>query len=209
MKGAEAIRSRVAQGATLVAVPASGQATVRLALGDCRARFVSDYAQAAAVLRRGGYALIVVGLHFGESRMFDFIRLVRAAEPSARIIAVRSEQTQLGASALLGVRTALQALGVDGLVELAEPSGRDLEAISQIRCACAGPTADCRIERGRIGLVLERDGPEATREWVKRTLGIYRRAVLDRSHFASTPAYKSMYVASCADFRRWLRLNPP
>jgi hypothetical protein len=125
----------------LVAVPASGQPTVRLALGDCRADFVFDYAQATVALRRSAYALIVVGLHFGESRMFDFIRLVRAAQPSARIVAVQSEETHLGTAALLGVRTALQVLGVEGLVALAAPSRGDLETISQMRCVCRAEAA--------------------------------------------------------------------
>lgn len=66
---------------------------------------------------------------------------------------------------------------------------------------------NCNLEGRRIGLLLARDGPAATREWVKRTLGIYRRAVLDRSHFASRPEYRRRYLASCADFRRWLRMD--
>jgi hypothetical protein len=65
----------------------------------------------------------------------------------------------------------------------------------------------CSVEGQRIALLLERDGFEATREWAKRTLGIYRRAVLDGSHFASTPGYRRRYLLSCADFRRWLRLH--
>ena len=125
----------------LVAVPAPAQPVVRLALGDCRADFVFDYAQAALALGRRAYALIVVGLHFGESRMFDFVRLARAAQPSARIVAVQAEETHLGTAALLGVRTALQVLGVEGLVALAQPSRRDLETISQIRCMCRAETA--------------------------------------------------------------------
>ncbi len=68
-------------------------------------------------------------------------------------------------------------------------------------------TRGCVAEGRRIGLLLERDGPEATREWVERTLAIYRSAVLDRSHFASLPQYRPGYLASCADFRRWLRVN--
>jgi hypothetical protein len=40
--------------------------------------------------------------------------------------------------------------------------------------------------------------------WVQRTLAIYRRAVLDPKHFASTPDYRRLFLASCADFRRWL-----
>lgn len=33
---------------------------------------------------------------------------------------------------------------------------------------------------------------------------LYRRAVLDLGHFASTPEYRRRFLASCADFRRWL-----
>jgi hypothetical protein len=69
------------------------------------------------------------------------------------------------------------------------------------------PRWGCVVEGRRIGLLLERDGLEAARAWVARTLAIYRRAVLDRSHFASRPEYRRSYLASCADFRRWLRLN--
>ena len=61
------------------------------------------------------------------------------------------------------------------------------------------------IEAARIGLLLARDGEAATRDWVRRTLGIYRRAVLDSRHFAHTPGYRRKFLASCADFRRWLR----
>lgn len=61
------------------------------------------------------------------------------------------------------------------------------------------------IEAGRIGLLLARDGEEATRDWVHRTLAIYRRAVLNPGHFASTGDYRRRFLASCLDFRRWLR----
>lgn len=60
-------------------------------------------------------------------------------------------------------------------------------------------------ESGRIALLLARDGEEATHEWVKRTYAIYRSAVLDPRHFASTGDYRRGFLASCADFRRWLR----
>jgi len=60
------------------------------------------------------------------------------------------------------------------------------------------------IEADRIALLVARDGEEATIAWVKRTLAIYRRAVLDPAHFASLPEYRREFLASCADFRRWL-----
>ncbi len=87
-------------------------------------------------------------------------------------------------------------------------SGTEPELHLGRRCGTHAATADCTVEGRRIGLLLERDGPEAAREWVGRTLAINRRAVLDRSHVASRPEYRRGYLASCADFRRWLRMNP-
>lgn len=78
-------------------------------------------------------------------------------------------------------------------------------AVAAKASASSGELKRCETEGRRIGLLLERDGLEATREWVRRTLAIYRRAVLDGSHFASTPGYRRSYLLSCADFRRWLR----
>jgi hypothetical protein len=63
-------------------------------------------------------------------------------------------------------------------------------------------------EARRIGLLLERDGEAATRKWVKRTYAIYRSAVLDRRHFGSNAEYRPRFLASCVDFRHWLREHP-
>jgi len=71
------------------------------------------------------------------------------------------------------------------------------------------PCTATGVEEKRIGLLLARDGEQATREWVKRTLAVYRRAVLDPKHFASTGEYRRRFLASCADYRRWLREHPP
>ncbi len=62
----------------------------------------------------------------------------------------------------------------------------------------------CELEGERIRFLLERDGPEEALAWVKRTLAIYRRAVLDPAHFASSAGYRRDFLLSCADFRRWL-----
>lgn len=67
------------------------------------------------------------------------------------------------------------------------------------------PTAqDLRVEAARVAFLMARDGDMETLVWVKRTLGIYRRAVLNPQHFASTPEYRRRFLTSCADFRRWL-----
>lgn len=63
------------------------------------------------------------------------------------------------------------------------------------------------IEAARIDFLVARDGKLVTRDWVKRTLITYRRAVLDPRHFASTGEYRPRFLASCLDFRRWLRKN--
>jgi hypothetical protein len=69
-----------------------------------------------------------------------------------------------------------------------------------IRCARSA-------EASRIEFLLQRDGAAATLVWVRRTLAIYRRAVLDRRHFAHMTEYRRKFVASCLEFRRWLIAN--
>lgn len=64
-------------------------------------------------------------------------------------------------------------------------------------------------EEGRIRFLLERDGPEATVAWVGRTLRIYRAAVLDRSHYASTDSYRRGFIESYCEFKRWLARHAP
>lgn len=60
------------------------------------------------------------------------------------------------------------------------------------------------IEASRIAFLVKRDGKDAALVWVRRTLGIYRRAVLDPRHFASSIDYRRQFLCSCAEFRRWL-----
>ncbi|HSH28069.1 MAG TPA: hypothetical protein VK972_09960 [Wenzhouxiangella sp.] len=62
----------------------------------------------------------------------------------------------------------------------------------------------CVRERARIQHLRQRDGLPSTRDWVERTLGIYRRAVLSRSHHAHLPEYRREFILSYCDFKRWL-----
>lgn len=62
-------------------------------------------------------------------------------------------------------------------------------------------------QASRIEFLLQRDGAVARLVWVRRTLMIYRRAVLDRRHFAHLAEYRRKFVASCLSFRRWLAAN--
>ena len=65
------------------------------------------------------------------------------------------------------------------------------------------------IEAGRIAFLMARDGELAARQWVARTLVIYRRAVLVPAHFASTPEYRRKFILSYLSFRRWLSGHVP
>ncbi len=68
-----------------------------------------------------------------------------------------------------------------------EPGGRDYDS-----------------ETGRIAFLLQRDGHEATVQWIGSVIRIYRRAVLNKSHFASTPYYRRKFIGAYCDFKRWL-----
>jgi hypothetical protein len=74
--------------------------------------------------------------------------------------------------------------------------------------ACADGIQQARsAEASRIAFLLQRDGVAATLIWVRRTLAIYHRAVLDRRHFAHIAEYRLEFVASCLELRRWLAAN--
>jgi hypothetical protein len=59
-------------------------------------------------------------------------------------------------------------------------------------------------EEGRIRFLLLRDGEAQAVVWVKRTLRIYRAAVLDRSHYARSGTFRREFIESYCDFKRWL-----
>lgn len=60
-------------------------------------------------------------------------------------------------------------------------------------------------EKGRIEFLVRRDGVEAAAGWVDRTMRIYRRAVLDKRHFASRDEYRRKFIEAYCEFKRWLR----
>lgn len=60
----------------------------------------------------------------------------------------------------------------------------------------------------RLKLLLERDGPAMTRDWVQRTLRLYRKAVDNSHHYASTGEYRREFEASIRVFKAWLDARP-
>lgn len=61
-----------------------------------------------------------------------------------------------------------------------------------------------RPESERIAFLLERDGLEATRAWVERTIAIYRRALADPKHYANDSSYKPRFERAVRELEEWL-----
>lgn len=59
-------------------------------------------------------------------------------------------------------------------------------------------------ESERIAFLLRRDGYEATRAWVERTLNIYREAVQGGDRHAADARYRALFERSIEEFARWL-----
>lgn len=60
-----------------------------------------------------------------------------------------------------------------------------------------------RPEADRIDFLLRRDGYEATRAWVERTLGIYRDALRVRGARGDS-SYAPLLAKSIEEFEEWL-----
>jgi hypothetical protein len=48
-------------------------------------------------------------------------------------------------------------------------------------------------ERLRLETLVARDGPDAAREWARRTAALYRQSISDPVHFASQPDWKPRF----------------
>lgn len=59
-------------------------------------------------------------------------------------------------------------------------------------------------EQRRIAFVLERDGEDEALLWAIRSMKNYRRAVLNKKHFASTRTYKKRYIAGYIELKRFV-----
>lgn len=59
-------------------------------------------------------------------------------------------------------------------------------------------------EQRRIEFLIQRDGEEAAREWVERTLETYRQAISSSASHASLPEYRPRFEQSIKEFKDWL-----
>ena len=62
---------------------------------------------------------------------------------------------------------------------------------------------DVRPESDRIDFLLRRDGLEATRKWVERTIGLYK-AELARRGYCTDPVYRARFETAVQQFEYWL-----
>ena len=63
---------------------------------------------------------------------------------------------------------------------------------------------DPRPESERIEFLLKRDGPEATRAWVQRTLAIYREALRHPASHTADSIYRPRFEQAIREFEEWL-----
>lgn len=59
-------------------------------------------------------------------------------------------------------------------------------------------------EEERIRFLVERDGREAARRWVREMLEAYRAAVNSPGSHASTKYYRPGFQQSIREFQKWL-----
>ena len=59
-------------------------------------------------------------------------------------------------------------------------------------------------EMHRIRFVVERDGEVDARDWVERTLKIYRDAIDNQKSHASKPEYRARFEDAIGEFEAWL-----
>lgn len=64
--------------------------------------------------------------------------------------------------------------------------------------------ASSRPEAQRIDFLLARDGRQATRAWVERTLRMYREELGRSTSYASDTAYRPRFEAAVREFEEWL-----
>src|SRR5262245_14969570 len=84
--------------------------------------FVTSLGEAVAALRHDGFSLIVIGLHFDESRMFELLTYVRSLPgyKDAAVVCVQGLDIMLPEAAMRTVDMAVKALGGTAFVDLRE-----------------------------------------------------------------------------------------
>jgi ActR/RegA family two-component response regulator len=124
---------------TLVAVSPPSIGKLHALLEGCDADYFDSYGNALSALGEKRYETVVIGLHFGESRMFELVREVKRRQPGARVICIQGTAGHLNETAIDCARTALQQIGAEGVIDLSRLSAEDCACLAQLmRTAAAG-----------------------------------------------------------------------
>ena len=84
--------------------------------------FVRTLVDAVRELRKDGYQMVVIGMHFDESRMFELLRYVRSLRErhDVPVICVQCMDVLLSEAVLKNMDDAVKALGGTAFVDLRE-----------------------------------------------------------------------------------------
>jgi CheY-like chemotaxis protein len=115
---------------------ADGDADSRLQaiLQGCELTYAHTLEEAAHAALKHNFELIVIDMHFDDSRMFDLLRYLRSEERlrSTPVICLRSHRFEWTNIAGEGLEIAVKALGGQAFIDLAK-YGTDPAADLQIR----------------------------------------------------------------------------
>jgi CheY-like chemotaxis protein len=118
----------------LVADVAEMRPRLSVILSRLEVTFVGTLDEAVKAMHRRMFDLIVIGVHFDESRMFDLLRHVRLDEKNRAkpVVCVRGHLLESTAISLEGLDIAIKALSGNVFVDFAR-FGTDAEGDAAIR----------------------------------------------------------------------------
>ena len=78
----------------LVADTPEGDRRLAAILAGCELKFVRTLDEARRALKDDGFDLVLIGVHFDDSRMFDLLRYMRAnpGKPGRSVVCMRSQR---------------------------------------------------------------------------------------------------------------------
>ena len=110
-------------------------ARYQAALAGCELAFARTTTQACFALASAPFGLVVIGVYFDDSRMFDLVRAIRA-DPDSGEVPIVCVRGRPGFTAVTGrtLETTLKVLGVDDFIDLAH-FGDDESGHAALRAA--------------------------------------------------------------------------
>ena len=114
----------MSQAKVLVADVPEADETIRECLPSHELHFVRTLEEAIRELRTDGHQLIVIGMHFDESRMFELLHYVRSLphNKDVPVICVQCLDVMLSDAVLKNMDDAVKALGGTAFIDLRDKS---------------------------------------------------------------------------------------